>query len=222
MLLKEMEKKKANILLCTLDEDYKNNVIDLLSDYSVCDVKTTKSEELHYFDIVIVDSFTFNEHSVFSKYENILFYIPNCTVIMTRPDTYNAYPDILRISTNIIITELDNILSVIDVVLTSTIGMVCFDDFIVDSFTRKLYYKRKEITKLTPMYFYILQELIEHYGELVTAERLMELLYGMSSFKNKRSIDVMIKYIRSILNISNTVEIKTVYAEGYILKNKEV
>ncbi len=216
-----MEKKNINILLCTLDEDFKNEIMNLLCDYSVYDIRKISNTEQNYFPIVIVDSSTFSEHSSFVPYSDILFYIPDCSVIMVRPGIYNSYPDISKISSNIVITNLGDIIQVIDTIIETPIGVLKFDNFVIDDFTRRIFYNRNEVAKLTPRYFYIIQELVEHFGELVTSERLMELIWGMSSFKNKRSLDVMITYIKSILRHSDTIELVTVYAEGYILKNKK-
>lgn len=216
-----MEKSSVKILLCTLDEDFKNDILKILSDYSVYDIRNISNDNRVYFPIVIIDSKTFSEHSTFLPYNDILCYLSDCSVIMLRPGVYNAYPDISKISSNIVITNLENIISVIDTIIDTPIGVLKFDNFVIDNYTRKIYYNRNEIAKLTPRYFYIIQELVHNFGKLVTSDRLMNLLWGMPSYKNKRSLDVMMTYIKSIIRYSETVELITVYAEGYILKNKE-
>lgn len=217
----DMGKSDINILLCTLDEDFKTEICAMLSDYSVSDIRTIHVDNRINYNLVVIDSKTFSEHSSFAPYNDILFYLSDCSVIMLRPGIYNAYPDISKISSNIVITNLENIISVIETIVSTPIGVLKFDNFVIDDYTRKIYYNRNEIAKLTPRYFYIIQELVHNFGELVTSERLMNLLWGMPSYKNKRSLDVMMTYIKSIIRYSETVELITVYAEGYILKNKE-
>lgn len=62
----------------------------------------------------------------------------------------------------------------------------------------------------------ILQEMIIHFGELVESKYLMKLLWENTSRKTKRYMDVMIRYIKEIIRKDETLELKSIYAEGYI------
>ena len=213
-----METNVIKVLVCTLDDDYKRYLSNQLNSYDTSFITDIDIRVMRYYRVVIVDANTFTDTNVFMKYSDFLYMQNGSSVIIVRPTMYIDYVDIAKISEDIIITE--DIKTAIDKIVTTNIGVLRVGDLIIDAFERKIYYKNELLSTLTPKYLFILQEMIIHFGELVESKYLMELLWGNTSHKTKRCMDVMIRYIKEIVSKDETLELKSIYAEGYILKKK--
>lgn len=91
-----------------------------------------------------------------------------------------------------------------------------FSDVVLD-FRRLEAWKGGRPLELTPREFRILEYFIEHRGELVTRDQLLDRVWGCDSYPMTRTVDIHIGKLRRKIedNVEHPTHLITVYGAGY-------
>jgi DNA-binding response OmpR family regulator len=89
-------------------------------------------------------------------------------------------------------------------------------DLLLDRKARRVYLEDDEVA-LTPKAFVLLEYLITHPDELVTRERLLDVVWGWDYPVGSRAVDTRIAELRRVLgdNATNPKYIETIPGQGY-------
>ncbi|MDF1810727.1 MAG: response regulator transcription factor [Verrucomicrobiales bacterium] len=95
---------------------------------------------------------------------------------------------------------------------------VCFGDFELDQFSHKLRNKDGTPVKLSPKEYDLLAFLIQHSGEALSRQKIMDSVWGYDSRVTFRSIDRFITTLRKKIELETGRHIETIREFGYRFK----
>jgi len=94
--------------------------------------------------------------------------------------------------------------------------LILFGEFLVDTGKAELYY-RGERVPLQGKPFELLLALLDHAGQVVSREALIEQLWRAGTRDRRRSLQTAVKKVRVALGTSSSIAIETVSGHGYRL-----
>jgi len=190
------------------------------------------------FDVIEknnVDAYVLSNNTVYFKkaiefikknnpYIPIIALMPNEGLILLSPvaDIYmHACPPFDTLS-RIILMNIDTYVKTFATLKKLTAKMhdkIEFGNCVYDPTRRILYYKGKEIKKLSQKEGGILEVLASNYGEVVKKEVILEKVWRKTDYFAGRSMDVYITYLRNTLrNNKIKLTIKNISGIGLILE----
>ena len=157
--------------------------------------------------VLSTDNFYFKKAVEFinkrNPYTPIIAIIANDIIgIMVNADIYMTISEPFDIFVNLILHNINNYNKTFATLKKLTSKMhdkIEFANCIYDPTRRLLYYKGKEIKKLSPKEGGILEVLAVNYGEIVKKEVILEKVWHKTDYFAGRSMDVYITYLRNTL-----------------------
>lgn len=211
------------ILICSNDNRYVSKLKTRLDGMDIVQIEKLSDENINDIDFVIVDCLSFDKPD-FEKYADKLYMLWCVSIIFVRETTYIDYPSWTRISVDMIFSNNDSDLP--DIIKTVSnqkeVGVYRFGKWVMNILNEDLIYNNGEYKiHLPPKYVYILQELVLNFGNVVSREKLLSASWGVVTYKKSRSMDAMIVVLKKYLKVDPTIEIVSVYGEGYKIRFKK-
>lgn len=95
-------------------------------------------------------------------------------------------------------------------------------NFKMNTNTREVYLKNKQIAGLTPKEFDLLYTLASKPRQVFSREQLLEIVWGYQYFGDERTVDAHIKKLRQKIEKAGPQVIQTVWGVGYKFDDSEV
>lgn len=214
---------KQMILICTNDNKYLSKLKTKLSGMDIISIEKLSDDKINDIDFVIVDCLSFDKPD-FEKYSDILYLLWCVSIIFVRETTYIDYPSWTRVSVDMIFSDNDN--DLVDIIKTVSnrkeVGVYRFGKWVMNTLNEELIYNNGEYkVHLSGKNFYVLQELVLNFGNVVPRDKLLLESWGVITYKKRRSMDALIVAMKKYFKVDPTIEIVNVYGEGYKIRFKK-
>jgi len=146
---------------------------------------------------------------------NSIGLMANANIYMTISEPFDIFANLVMHN----ITNYSKTFATLQKLTAKIHDKIEFANCTYDPTRRLLYYKRKEIKKLSPKEGSILEVLAINYGEIVKKEVILEKVWRKTDFFAGRSMDVYITYLRNTFkNNKIKLTIKNISGIGLILE----